>query len=297
MTSKTYFVFLSAVSGYVLGRIIEVGQYQQVFSYIISILVFTTIFPSMLLFRFERIEISRKPLIASIFINFVFSPLYAFLMLKVVGDDIMSLSLASLLIMPAPSMNAMYVLISGGALELSVSLMTLNFFLGIILYPGLLSLITGLHGIHIDIFQIIRSLLVVIVLPLILGQALRKFVTPGRDAISRFTELSLNALVFTIFLSKAEFVHPSSFVLQLPYSASFILAAILLSEVISKLMKISREEHLSYAFICAGKNNSTVIAILTLSLSPIYAVYVMFHQFIQIFILLIYARAKAEKII
>ncbi len=297
MTSKTYFVFLSAIFGYLLGRIVELGQYQQVFSYIITILVFTTIFPSMLLFRFERLKISKKPLMASLLINFVFSPLYAFLMLKLVGDEIMSLSLTSLLLMPVPSMNAMYVLISGGALELSVSLMTLNFFLGVILYPGLLSLITGLHGIHMDISQVVRSLLVVIALPVILGQMLRKFVTPSRGVISRLTEISLNALVFTIFLSKAEFVHPSSFIIQMPYSASFILSAILLSEIISKIMKIPKEEHLSYVFIGAGKNNSTVIAILTLSLSPIYAVYVMFHQFIQIFILLMYAKAKAEKII
>ncbi len=297
MTSKTYLVFISALAGYVLGRAVELSQYQQIFSYLISILVLTTIFPSMLLFRFERFKISKKPLIASLLINFVFSPLYAFLMLKIVQDETMSLSLASLLLMPVPSMNAMYVLISGGALEVSVSLMTLNFLMGIALYPVLLSLLTGIHGIEIDILQIVRSLLVVIVLPIILGQVIGKFTTPSREKISKLTEISLNALVFTIFFSKAEFVHPSSFIAQIPYSAVFIIGAIFLSEVISKTMRIPKAEHLSYVFVSTGKNNSTVIAILTLSLSPIYAVYVMFHQFIQIFLLLMYARIKAEKII
>jgi len=297
LTSKIYFVFVSAFAGYILGRTVELAQYQQIFSYIISILVFTTIFPSMLLFRFEKLNISKKPLIASLFLNFVFSPVYAFIVLKVIQNEIMSLSLASLLLMPVPSMNAMYVLISGGALELSVSLMTINFLMGVALYPALLSILTGIHGIEINIFQIVRSLLVVIVLPIILGQIIGKFTTPSREKISRLTEISLNALVFTIFFSKAEFVHPSSFITQIPYSASFIIGAILLSELISRAGKIKKEEHLSYVFVSAGKNNSTVIAIVTLSLSPIYAVYVMFHQFIQIFLLLMYARVKAEKII
>jgi len=297
LTSKTNLVFITALAGYVLGRSVELSAYQQILSYLISVFVFTTIFPSMLLFRFERLKISKKPLFASLFLNFVFSPLYAFLVFRIVQDETMSLSLASLLLMPVPSMNAMYVLISGGALELSVSLMTLNFLMGIALYPILLSLLTGIHGIEINIFQIVRSLLVVIVLPIILGQMIGKFATPSREIISRLTEISLNALVFTVFFSKAEFVHPSSFLVQFPYSAAFILGAIILSEVISWIMRIPKAEHLSYVFVSAGKNNSTVIAILTLSLSPIYAVYVMFHQFIQIFLLLMYARIKAEKII
>ncbi len=295
--SKTYFVFVSAFLGYILGRVIELGQYQQVFSYLITILVFTTIFPAMLLFRFEKLRISKKPLVSSLFLNFIFSPIYALIILKVVQDSVLSLSLASLLLMPVPSMNAMYVLVSGGALELSVSLMTINFLIGIALYPILLSAVTGIHGIEIDISQIVRSLFVVVVLPIVLGQIIGKYITPSSEKISKLTEISLNALVFTIFLSKAEFVHLSSLINQIPYSAMFIVVIIILAEVISRLMKIPDDEHLSYVFISAGKNNSTVIAILTLSLSPVYAVYVMFHQFIQIFLLLMYARAKAEKII
>ena len=280
-----------------MGRVFELSQYQQIFSYLISLLVLATVFPSMLLFRFEKIKVSRKPLTASLFINFIFSPLYAFLMLKIIDNEIMSLSIASLLLMPVPSMNAMYVLLSGGALELSISLMTINFLFGVLFYPFLLSFITGLHGISIDFLQILRSLAVVILLPITLGQVLRKFITPSRNRVSKLTEVSLNALVFTIFLSKADFVHPSSFVLQMPYSAGFIISSIILSEFISRAFRIKRDEHLSYVFVGTGKNNSTVIAILTLSLSPIYAVYVMFHQFVQIFLLLLYARLKAEKII
>ncbi|MBE8539837.1 bile acid:sodium symporter [Geoglobus acetivorans] len=297
MITKLLPIFISASTGYALGRFVDTGGVQGLLSTLITLLVLTTIFPSMILFRFESAGVSKKPLLASLLINFVYSPLFALLILKTGSNHIMKVALASSLLMPVPSMNSAYVIISGGNLELTVSLMAVNFLTGVALYPLLLSTISGIHNLGIDPVQISETLMIVIVLPLLFGQVLRKFVTPSREVVSKFTEVSLNALVFTIFLSKASLIHPTSFIVQLPYSVGFILSSVFLSEVISKISGIKREEHLSYVFLSTGKNNSTVIAILTLALSPLYAVYVLFHQFIQIVLLLAYATAKAEKII
>lgn len=297
MTSKLYYVFLSAFLGYSAGKIIPTSSFQFQLSLLITMLVFTTVSPSMLLFRLERSAISFKPLFASFVINFIYSPLYALLILKISNSDYMSVALASLLLMPVPSMNTAYVLLSGGNLSLTVSLMAINFLTGVLAYPFMLSAIAGLHGIKIGINQVLKPLLAVIILPLITGQILSRFLSPSRDKISKATELSLNALVFTIFFSEADYVSIIAFLQQIPLSLGFLASAIFISELISKILKIKKEEHLSYVFLSVGKNNSTVIAILSLALSPVYAVYVMFHQFVQIIVLLVYARMKAENII
>lgn len=295
MTAKLILIFLSASIGYILGRIVDTSGIQNLLSIAITVLVFTTIFPSLILLRLRATRLAKKPLVASLIINFIYSPLYALLALKLAQNHEMGVALASSLLMPVPSMNTVYVLISGGDLELSVSLMAVNFLIGVAAFPLLLSAVTGLHSITLDMQAVLRSLLVVIILPITLGNAAGRFFTPDRERISQLTEVSLNLLVLTIFFSKARFVHPEFILSQIPISLGFILSAILLAEVLSRVMGMSLKEHMSYVFITAGKNNSSVIAILTLSISPMYAVYVMVHQFTQIVTLFLYAKLRKWK--
>ncbi len=298
MTSKLLIIFVSASVGYVLGRVFDTTGIQGPLSAVITLLVFTTILPSMMLLKLKATRLSKKPLIASMIINFIYSPAYALLALKLAQNGEMGVALASSLLMPVPSMNPVYVLISGGDLELSVSLMAVNFLAGVVAFPALLKAITGLHSISLDMHAVVRSLFVVVILPIALANLAGRFYNPNREKISRLTEGSLNLLVFTIFLSKARFVHPEYILGQIPLSLGFILSAILLAEILSKALNMSLKEHLSYVFITAGKNNSSVIAILTLSLSPVYAVYVMIHQFTQIVTLFVYAKVRGgEKVI
>lgn len=298
MTSKLLLIFVSASVGYVLGRIFDTTSIQGPLSLVITILVFTTILPSMMLLRLRATRLAKKPLIASLIVNFIYSPIYALLVLKLAQNHEMGIALTSSLLMPVPSMNPVYVLISGGDLELSVSLMAVNFLAGVVAFPLLLTAITGLHSIALDMHAVVRSLFVVVILPIAFGNLAGRFFNPDREKISKLTEFSLNLLVFTIFFSKARFVHPEYILSQIPLSLGFILSAILLAELLSKALGMSLKEHLSYVFITAGKNNSSVIAILTLSLSPVYAVYVMVHQFTQIVTLLVYAKVRrGEKVI
>ncbi len=297
MTSKLLVIFFSASAGYILGRTVDTSGVQGLLSIVITALVFTTILPSMLLLRLRATRLARKPLIASLIINFIYSPIYALLAIKLAQNREMGIALASSLLMPVPSMNTVYVLMAGGDLELSVSLMAVNFLTGVATFPAMLSAVTGLHSIALDMRAVLRSLFVVIVMPVTLGNIAGRFYTPDREKISKFTEVSLNFLVFTIFFSKAGFVHPEYILGQIPLSLGFILTTILLAEVLSRVMRMSAREHMSYVFLTAGKNNSSVIAILTLSISPVYAVYVMIHQFTQIVTLFLYAKLRNGKIL
>ncbi len=293
MVSKVYFAFLSAAFGYLIGRLSDFPvENQKVLSELITVLVFLTIFPAMIGFRFGKIkELKAQLLLVTLLLNFVWSPAFALMLAKIVGGKV-AFSVSSAILFPCPSMNAAYVLLSGGNLEVSTAVMGLNFILGAALYPILLSLVAGAANYEIPLNQIILSVFIVVFLPIGFGKIVSRFYQPNEKIKRDLTEISLNALVFTIFFTKSHEIHVTEILTVFPISITFLAATLLLSEILSKIFKLSREDHFSYVYLVAGKNNSSVIAILTLSGKYHLAVYVMIHQFLQIITLLLYSKRR-----
>ena len=291
--SKIYFAFLSAALGVFIGRLTEFPvENQKLLSEVITVLVFFTIFPAMIGFRFGRIrELKLQPLLSSLFLNFIWSPLFAFTLVKSFESEI-AFSVAAAILFPCPSMNAAYVLLSGGNLEVSTAIMGINFVVGAALYPLLLTIVAGAANYEIPISQIAVSIFAVVLLPITVGKVVSKIYLPSEKIRRDLTEISLNGLVFTIFFTKSHEINLAEVFSVLPISITFLLSTLLLAETISKLIGMKREDHLSYVFLTAGKNNSTVIAVLTLAGKYHLAVYVMIHQFVQIMTLLLYSKKR-----
>ncbi|ADC64542.1 Bile acid:sodium symporter [Ferroglobus placidus DSM 10642] len=291
--SKVYFAFLSAALGVLIGRLTDFPvENQKLLSGIITVLVFLTIFPAMIGFRFGRIrELKLSPLVASFILNFIWSPLFAFALVKLLENEL-AFSVAAAILFPCPSMNAAYVLLSGGNLEVSTAIMGINFVVGAALYPFLLNFVAKEANYKIPVSQVAVSIFAVVFLPVVVGKIVSRIYQPSEKVRRDLTEISLNGLVFTVFFTKSHEINLVEVFSILPISIAFLLSTILLAEAISKLLRMKREEHLSYVFLTAGKNNSTVIAVLTLSGKYHLAVYVMIHQFVQILTLLLYSKKR-----
>ncbi len=291
---KIYYVFVSAILGYVAGKLTPFPEkHQIVLSEVITVLVFLTVFPAMLGFRFEKVKSIKKELLfSSLLLNFFWSPIFAHALITLMPSKV-ALGVSSAILFPCPSMNAAYVLIAGGNLEVSVAVMGINFALASLLYPILLTSVAGTLSYEIPFERIVSGILAVIVLPVILGNVLGKYYPLSLERRRVLTETSLNLLVFTIFFTKSHEVG-LELLSAIPVSLTFILVTILLSELLSKVLGLRKDEHLSYVFVTAGKNNSTVIAILTLAGRYELSVYVLMHQFVQIVLLFLYSKLSAK---
>lgn len=176
----------------------------------VTVVLFFMIYPMMInlnvLDVFKTFSAPKKMIIASV-INFIVSPLIAIILGKIffASEPSLMLGLLILSVLPTSGMTASWTGLSGGNLKLSLTIMSSNLLMSIIVLPIYLSLFT--KGVTVETMAIVQSLLKVVVLPLLLGDLTRRLIikSKGQNGFKKikpyFGEISSFFVLIIIFIA------------------------------------------------------------------------------------------------
>lgn len=284
---RKYLIIYSLLS---VSVAIPVGYYTRqftavnkgLFSDLVLFFAIMTIYPSMIQLKtrgFAKELRSWKPIAVSLIYAFVLSPVVALILVPTMGSSIGAGFLVSNIV-PASSASLGYVLIAGGSIELATALSIVSLIVSVPLIP----LILGLYGNHasmsIPVEPVMMSIVYILILPLIVGQLTRYLLVrwkgegrvdkSSKKYLSLTTMVSMLALVFVLVDKEAPVIisMPQIVGYIIGCQSAIILGILALSIIVSRIMRLSYEDHQAIAFISVTKNQSVAAAIAVIALNP-----------------------------
>ncbi|MBO8127295.1 MAG: arsenic resistance protein [Firmicutes bacterium] len=170
-----YLILVSIALGLINGYFNQVSFLKA----LVTPALFIMIYPMMINLKIEEVfkEIAApKPLLWSLVVNFLFSPILAFGLAKIFFPDQPMLAVGLLLIslVPTSGMTASWTGLAKGNMKAALVIISANLLLAIVFIPVYLKLFLG-KVVVIETIQILRSLLMVVLIPLVLGDLTRRW--------------------------------------------------------------------------------------------------------------------------
>ncbi len=168
--------------GYYLAPILR--TYASIVKLVILGLAITTLYPSMIQLRIEKLSSETryklKELLIGLILIFIIAPLLAIWLASYLGNKYIGIGFVAANAVPASSASIAYVLIAEGNIELATVLAIISILGAIILAPLYISLYASTVSIHIPITTLAESVTIALITPLILGQITRYYLVKRR---------------------------------------------------------------------------------------------------------------------
>ena len=300
-------VVAAILLGLLLGRFARVHEhgYGRLADAAILTFVFMMIFPMMVTIRLEALLAAArnlKSVALSVLYNFVWAPLVGLFLASTFLDQ-SEVAFGFLLVMTVPCSNMAigYTGITKGNVELATIIVAVSFLLALPAVPIWLALLAGRFDVPVPYLLLGRALLVTLVLPMILGTAVRRLLVAWRG-VESFTRIapvfptitltSMLGSIFLIFFSMAPTLldqWPLMLWLMVP-NLLFMASTFVLVTVVNRLAGVSYADNMAIAFSSTGKNNATAVAIAMATFSPLVAVPAATLPIFQVTFMIIYIR-------
>ncbi len=292
-------------TGMILGTLFPTFAKQNVctFKTLTTVFVFLMIYPMMInlnLGKFVKIARDPKAVLLSIFYNFVITPIlsYAIATLILHNPDLI-VGFWLVMLIPGSSMSIGYTGLADGNIEVATISMGMNFILIPFLLPLLLHFATMGSNISIPISSLMKTILVVLIIPMFLGDLTRRLIISKRGEkgfkkikplFSLATMLSMLFLIGTIFFMKAKLLEKNWQILIPLALVTIIYLSIMLALItwLNRLFRLNYGEHMGIVFLSTGKNNGTAIAIAMLGFNAMVAIPAAVLPIFQIIFLILY---------
>ena len=257
-------ILIAIISGLLLSNIniiaLNTAYLINIFLCLMLFVIFLEIPLNNLKNSFKNVKFTSLSLI----INFIWIPLLAYFLAEVFlkGNIDLIIGFFMLLITPCTDWYLIFTKMAKGDLKLSLSILPINLVLQILLLPVYLIIFFSQSNTF-DYFQLLYSLLVVIILPFTFAQ-LTKFL--GYN-LSKTQLLFLALAIFSIFASQGELLFDninSLVVIFIPLILFFIINVIL-DWFIYKKIKFTYEEYASLTMTTLARNSPLALAIATIS--------------------------------
>jgi len=252
------------------------------YSLLVEALAIATILPSMITLKGgELVKVTkmwRESLIALIY-AYIVTPVLAWFLALLVNDKLLGLGYFISNIVPASSGALGYIMIASGNVELAAMLIMLITPLAILIIPGYLTLYSSITVVEVPITEVVESLVIVLLVPLLVGQLIRYYLLrvkyPGyvdkelKPYLSLATMLSMLILVFVLIARKTSVFISKPWVAVeiLSYQTVLTLIMIFLLLLVNRMLGVRYREHQTITLITITKNQSVAAAIVTSSLS------------------------------
>lgn len=161
----------------------------------VSAVLFLMIYPMMINLKvtdvFKSIN-NVKPLLLSLGINFILAPVAAFILGKIFfsGEPMLLVGMILIGLIPTSGMTASWTGLAKGNLKLSLVMISVNLLLSIFMIPIYLKLFLG-EIVAIETIVVLKSLLKVVIIPLILGDLTRRLIIKA-FGINKYKEIKPN---------------------------------------------------------------------------------------------------------
>lgn len=249
------YVALAIVVGFLFGikEVHFISKNKELFKTLNMIVIIAMIYTMMVGLNFSELKNSfkkKKEILVALFVGLVIPPLimalFSFLF-RINSEIAFRLILATSV--PCSSMAIAYTGLSKGNVELATIIAAASFLLSLITVPVWLKIFASTYHINSPILLIIRTIILVIILPMILGYITRRLIErKGKEYFKKIKPilpvislLGLYLIVFLIFSEKAFVIIKqgrSVIVSLLPITLFFVLMIPFIAWI-AKLFKIS----------------------------------------------------------
>ena len=261
-------ILISIIIGLTLSNVTLIAQNTD---YLINIFLCLMLYAVFLEIPLKNLKDSFKNVkftTTSLIINFIWTPLLGYTLAQIFlkGNIDLIIGFFMLIITPCTDWYLIFTKIAKGDLKLSLSILPINLILQIILLPIYLILFFSQAN-TLDYTQIIYSLTIVIVIPLLLAQLTKIIFKQKLDKLTRIMSrtqiLFLSLAVFSIFASQGEllFSNINSLVVIFIPLILFFTINIILDWTIYKKSEFTYSEYASLTMTTLARNSPLALAI------------------------------------
>ncbi|MDR1542286.1 MAG: bile acid:sodium symporter [Clostridiales bacterium] len=274
------FILLAASVGVLLGLnsliAANSAQWIEVFLMIMLFFVFMSVDMREIKRSFSNVKFSAAALI----INFIWTPVFAYLLgrLFLAGSTDLQIGFLMLMVTPCTDWYLIFTGLAKGNVPLGSSILPLNLILQVLLLPLYLLIFTG-NTVSFAPLQMIHSIVLVLVVPLLVANAVKFTVSKVKSADFRANfestldkhgdniQLFLLCLaIIAMFASQGESLleNPMLFVRLFPPLIVFFAIAFILALVVGKRLGLPFKDRISLLFTTSARNSpiSLTIAVL-----------------------------------
>lgn len=275
--------------------------HKEIVKNAILVLAIGTLLPSMIQLRSEKmggeLRSKLKEAAVAITIIFVVTPLIAMVFAAHIGDKVIGIGYIAANSVPASSASVAYVMLAEGNIELATALVILSILIALFAAPAYIALYAQSVHVALPITALVKSVVIALLLPLVLGQAIRYCfikrrageqarasessggsVPSAEDRIMRRIKpyLSIWTVTFMLALIGVLIANKARLLISNPGLALYIISAqlVIYATVILSLIAASRalgigyREHMAMTFISLTKNESVAATMAVLAIGP-----------------------------
>lgn len=219
-TNLLWYALASITAGWLLGLLFPaVGAHHTgLFKTITTVLVFFMIYPMMVNLNIAKmVDVAKNPkaVLLSLAYNFLVTPALSLALAALFFRSTPQIALGFWLVMliPGSSMSVGYTGLTKGNLEVGAIALGLNFVVVPFILPFVMHLLGGAYKVHVPLGSLIGTVVVVLLLPMVLGDITRRIVLraggkKGYEAtkplLATVTMTGMLLVVAVIFFTKAQ---------------------------------------------------------------------------------------------
>ena len=272
------YIPIAMVVGLLSGLHLEhqIAANKSIFGILNLIVVVAMIYPMMVGLNTGEMKKSFKMwklLLFGLIMGLIYPPVLLYLLLLIIPlNSYLAFGLILAVAVPASSMSIAYTGLSKANTELATVVVAMSFILSLVTVPIWLSVFGSSYHVPAPMFDILKALIIVVVMPMTLGYATRESILlkGGKKAYSKakasFPVMSLfgmYTMTFLIFMEKATMIvgkwHAILIALA-PLSLYYAITLVLFT-ILDIAFKVRYKDHMAITFTAAGKNEGTAMAI------------------------------------
>ena len=264
-------IITAALLGLLLGALTPLGSVSSGLIEVFLMMLLYILFLSIDLKRIKDSFANVRFTLTAVVINFVFTPLFGYLLGKLFFPDELDIriGLLMLLVTPCTDWYLVFTGLSKGNVELGMSILPLNLILQIVLLPVYLLALIG-SEITMDVVSLLGSVAMVLVIPFVLAYITKRF-TKNSEKFKIFLSdhgddlqlLFLCLAVVVMFASEGRSLIESPMLLVRMFVPLLIFFVVLFfaAQLAGRVMKFSRRDTVSLNFTTLARNSPLSLAI------------------------------------
>lgn len=274
-------IITAALLGLLLGAVTPLGEVSSSLIEVFLMMLLYILFLSIDLKQIKKSFTNIRFTLSAVIINFVFTPLFGYLLGKVFFPDSLDIriGLLMLLVTPCTDWYLVFTGLSKGNVELGMSILPLNLILQIVLLPVYLLVLIG-SEVTMDVGSLVSSVAMVLVIPFALAYLTKAF-TKNSDRFKNFLSeqgdnlqlLFLCLAVIVMFASEGKNLLDNPLLLAQMFIPLLIFFAVLffVAQIVGKLMKFPKKDTVALNMTTLARNSplSLAIAVVTFPEQPL----------------------------
>lgn len=292
-------IITAAFLGLLLGAVTPLGSVSSSMIEVFLMMLLYILFLSIDLKQIKKSFTNIRFTLSAVIINFVFTPLFGYLLGKVFfpGSLDIRIGLLMLLVTPCTDWYLVFTGLSKGNVELGMSILPLNLILQIVLLPVYLLVLIG-SEVTMDVGSLVSSVAMVLVIPFVLAyttKALTKNNEKFKNSLSKQGDnlqlLFLCLAVVVMFASEGKNLLDNPLLLVQMFIPLLIFFAVLffVAQIVGNLMKFPKKDTVALNMTTLARNSplSLAIAVVTFPEQPLISLALVIGPLIELPVLFV----------